>query len=107
MSLSDQSYLLLPGRTQRRNRRFDLNTAVTILIKLPLNIITMRYRQRKKAELVTFAANRGLQVTSEFPKGPYHREYAAALEQADRDATFRFLDLPAGKETSLQLKHRP
>lgn len=49
--------------------------------------------------MVKFAANRGLQVISKFPRGPYPREYAAALEQADREATFRFLDLPAGKET--------
>ncbi|KXT15465.1 hypothetical protein AC579_10588 [Pseudocercospora musae] len=55
---------------------------------------TTRYRRYKKADLVRFARHRRLTVSSSRPgKSPHYSDYAKALEAADRDATFRFLDL--------------
>lgn len=65
----------------------------------------MRYTRHTKADLVVFANNRQLTVQSSLTngrkgrkgcKGPFHRDYVRALEDADRNATFRFLDLPPG-----------
>ncbi|KAI5366410.1 hypothetical protein Slin15195_G079300 [Septoria linicola] len=55
----------------------------------------MRYQRCKKVELIAFANDRGLQVSSSSTRGPSHRDYVAALTQADKDASLRFLDLPA------------
>lgn len=57
----------------------------------------MRYQRCKKVELITFANDRGLKVSSSSTRGPSHRDCVAALTQADKDASFRFLDLPAGE----------
>lgn len=61
------------------------------------------YHFRRKVELIKFAHDRKVVVVSSSQdqiKAPHHRDYARALEQADRDATLRFLDLPPGKSLS-------
>lgn len=57
----------------------------------------MKYESCRKADLAKFAQDRGITVPStslSLFKGPLVRDFVSALKQADRDATFRFLDLP-------------
>ncbi|EME79334.1 uncharacterized protein MYCFIDRAFT_79569 [Pseudocercospora fijiensis CIRAD86] len=61
----------------------------------PLRRWKPRYGRYKKADLVRFARERNLTVPSSKPgEAPSYSDYKKALGAADRDATFRFLDLP-------------
>ncbi|KXT07602.1 hypothetical protein AC578_10253 [Pseudocercospora eumusae] len=61
----------------------------------PLPRKTPKYGRYKKADLAKFARQRHLRVSASKPgKSPHYKDYIRALEAADRDATFRFLDLP-------------
>ncbi|KAK5138444.1 hypothetical protein LTR08_000030 [Meristemomyces frigidus] len=54
----------------------------------------MRYKQCIKADLATFTRNRGLQVANTSRRHePTRMDHVRALEQADIERTFRFLEL--------------
>ena len=59
--------------------------------------VTLDYNRYRKPDLATFAVQRGLNVTSTSLSGrrrPLRLKYITALQEADANTSFRFLDLP-------------
>lgn len=85
---------VLIGRDQKDLEWKDLLNTNIDLSATPATMVV--YRRCNKSELAKFTRDRGIRVQSSGrrPNKPLKRDLTAALQDADANRTFRFLDLP-------------